>query len=165
MMRWTVISLAVIIAGLSIYASWKGFRHLQQAKEDGFRHFTYDEFDSPDAPGSGRAQMDTAFIRKLDNIRDRVGLPLFITSGYRTSAHNSTVGGAADSAHLRGLAADIAAPTDAMRRSIAKAAIAEGITRIGWGRTFIHLDADTTKRQQTTWGYSNSTAPSFAELA
>jgi hypothetical protein len=165
MMRWAVIALAVVVAGLALWGSWIGIRHKQQAAEDGFKHFTFEEFDSPDAPGSGREHMDPQFIRKLDNIRSRVGLPFFITSGYRTEAHNRSVGGAANSSHMRGLAADIAAPTDAMKRSIARASIAEGITRIGWGRTFIHLDDDRAKQQQTVWGYANSTPPTYASLA
>jgi zinc D-Ala-D-Ala carboxypeptidase len=164
MNRWAVISVVGLIAIAAIYASYRGIRYAQQKEADGFRYFTYEEFDSPDAPGSGRQHMSAAFIRKLDRIREKVGLPFIITSGYRTPAHNASVGGASSSAHMQGLAADIAAPTDGMRRAIAKAAIAEGITRIGMGRTFIHLDIDKDK-PQLTWTYDGSTPPSLASLA
>lgn len=43
----------------------------------------------------------------LQSIRDELGQPIFITSGYRCSALNSLVGGARNSLHLHGLAVDI----------------------------------------------------------
>jgi hypothetical protein len=47
-----------------------------------------------------------------DRIRQETGasIPLMITSGWRPAALNSAVGGAPDSAHLMGLAADVIAP-------------------------------------------------------
>lgn len=43
----------------------------------------------------------------LQPIRDKLGKPITITSGYRSSALNKAVGGAKSSQHLRGEAADI----------------------------------------------------------
>jgi uncharacterized protein YcbK (DUF882 family) len=43
----------------------------------------------------------------LQKIRDKVGRPITINSGYRSPAHNRAVGGATNSTHLRGIAADI----------------------------------------------------------
>ena len=60
---------------------------------------------------------------------------------------------------------DIRALTDGQKRAIARAAIAQGITRIGWGRTFIHLDVDGTKPQRVAWGYPGSPAPAYTSLA
>ena len=48
-----------------------------------------------------------AFVRKLDAFRERVGEPVHINSGVRCAAHNAAVGGADDSRHLYGDAADI----------------------------------------------------------
>lgn len=48
-----------------------------------------------------------AFVRKLDAFRERVGEPVYINSGVRCAAHNAAVGGADDSRHLYGDAADI----------------------------------------------------------
>ena len=50
-----------------------------------------------------------AFVHKLDTFRERVGEPVYINSGIRCPAHNAdpTVGGAANSRHLYGDAADI----------------------------------------------------------
>jgi zinc D-Ala-D-Ala carboxypeptidase len=164
MKNWTVLSLIAVVVVASIYVSVRSVRYLWQQKQDGFRHFTLDEFDSPDAPGSGAQHMSKSFIHQLDDVRDDVGFPLFVTSGYRTVDYNTKVGGIPGSAHTRGLAVDITAPTEGMKRSIATAAISEGITRIGWGRTFIHLDVDQTKPQKITWGYADSPAPNYNSL-
>jgi zinc D-Ala-D-Ala carboxypeptidase len=42
----------------------------------------------------------------LEPIRTLLGVPLHIDSGYRTTAVNAAIGGAKDSAHLEGRAAD-----------------------------------------------------------
>ena len=46
----------------------------------------------------------------LEQIRSLVGKPVNVTSGYRSPAVNRAVGGAANSAHVQGLAADINVP-------------------------------------------------------
>ena len=43
----------------------------------------------------------------LESIRTLVGHPVVVTSGYRCPTHNRKVGGAPQSVHLSGLAADI----------------------------------------------------------
>jgi len=128
-----------------------------------FKYFTYSEFDEPGKPGSGAKHMSTDFIKKLDKIREMVGFPLIITSGYRSPAYNAQVGGVSNSSHIKGLAADISAVTDDMKYEIAQAAISVGISRIGWGNSFIHLDVDKDKTQDVVWGYGNS-YPNFYEL-
>jgi hypothetical protein len=47
---------------------------------------------------------------KLDVIREFLGHPIIITSGYRTEAHNKEIGGAPKSAHLTGEAIDFTCP-------------------------------------------------------
>ena len=46
----------------------------------------------------------------LEAIRVKLGRPIVVTSGYRAPLVNKAVGGAADSAHVLGLAADINCP-------------------------------------------------------
>jgi len=114
-------------------------------------HFAHREFDSPDAPGSG-VQMSGQFLRMLDEARDRAGIPFVITSGYRTVAHNAQVGGVADSAHIRGLAADIAYSRPRTLGVILRAVYAVGFQRVGLGPDFVHVDIDSGK-PRGIWDY------------
>ena len=43
----------------------------------------------------------------LDGIREKLGKPILVNSGYRSSILNKAVGGVANSQHLKGLAADV----------------------------------------------------------
>tara|TARA_R110002153_G_scaffold7929_4_gene34991 strand:+ start:1516 stop:1902 length:387 start_codon:yes stop_codon:yes gene_type:complete len=116
------------------------------------KYFTISEFDSPDVRGSGD-KMDLLFLLMLDKCRDIAGIPFYISSGYRTEKHNKKIKGVKDSAHTKGLAADISAVSTTERYTIINAAIKVGFKRIGIGQTFIHLDTDTTKAQEVMWDY------------
>ena len=56
--------------------------------------------------GCGYDTVDTELLDMLNQIRAAFG-PVRITSGCRCPEHNAEVGGAPDSQHLRGRAADI----------------------------------------------------------
>lgn len=116
------------------------------------KNFNSEEFDSPDMPFSG-TQMNMTFINKLQKISDLLGYPLFISSGFRTQAHNKKVGGVFNSSHCRGLAADIKCKDNVKRLEIIDAALKSGIYRIGISKTFIHLDVDDTLPQGVMWLY------------
>lgn len=117
------------------------------------RHFEWSEFDSPDAPGSGRQHMDRAFVRLLDELRDRYGRPLRITSAYRSPAHNAAVGGVPESSHMAGLAVDVACTSSRDRHDLLRAIFGLGISRIGVGATFVHIDQDPDKAADVVWTY------------
>ena len=46
----------------------------------------------------------------MERVRDLLGKPITITSGYRGAALNKAIGGSANSAHMDGLAADFICP-------------------------------------------------------
>ena len=49
-----------------------------------------------------------ALVREvLDPVREKLGIPIVVNSGYRCEKHNKDVGGVRNSQHLRGEAADI----------------------------------------------------------
>lgn len=51
--------------------------------------------------------IDKRLVDLLDGIRERLGCPLTINSGYRCEEHNAEVGGVSNSQHCLGTAADI----------------------------------------------------------
>jgi zinc D-Ala-D-Ala carboxypeptidase len=117
------------------------------------RYFRPEEFDSPDAPGSGKLLMEEGLILRLDSIRQKIGRPMRVVSGYRTQDRNKLVGGVDSSAHVRGYAADIAASNSKDRMLLVDYALKEGISRIGVGAAFVHLDVDPALPPFVLWLY------------
>lgn len=122
------------------------------------------KFDSPDIPGSG-ACMDKTFLNMLRQIEKKTGYPIFewINSGARSPYWNTKVGGVINSAHKIPTckAADIRTENSVVRDRIISAAKAAGIKRIGIGKTFVHLDNDTSKKQNVAWGYPAGSPPPY----
>jgi len=118
------------------------------------RHFSLDEFDSPDMPGSGD-QMKHGTLTMLDKARDIANVPFYIVSGYRMVEHNRMVGGVEYSAHCDGYAADIQYTSEASAVRIIAALTRAGFLRIGKGKTFIHADNDPNK-SAAYWDYAQA---------
>lgn len=116
------------------------------------KHFRVKEFDSPDAVGSG-IHMDIEFVLKLDALREQLGFPLVVNSGYRTTQHNASVAKVEKSAHVLGWAADVRALNSTTRFRIVQAALLLGFKRVGIGSAFVHLDDDPTKPMNVLWVY------------
>ena len=116
----------------------------------------YSIFDSPDQPGTGRC-IDRGLVHQLQQLEAVTGYPIFkwINSGGRTKVHNRRVGGVANSSHVIPIckAVDIKASSIIIRNTLVYAAKQVGFKRIGVGRTFVHFDVDTSKRQYVAWGY------------
>jgi hypothetical protein len=64
------------------------------------------------ADASIRANLTALVENVLDPLRVRWGMPIIVTSGYRSTALNKAVGGAALSQHTKGEAADIRTVSD-----------------------------------------------------
>lgn len=56
-----------------------------------------------------RANLTRLAVEVLDPLREAIGQPLLVTSGYRSKAVNAAVGGVPNSAHQLGLAVDVKA--------------------------------------------------------
>lgn len=69
------------------------------------QHFKVREFACKD--GSQVVFIDDCLVFILDILRNQVGKPVYINSGYRTPTRNKEVDGAKYSYHMRGMAADI----------------------------------------------------------
>lgn len=98
-------------------------------------------------------QMSPAFLAQLDRVREAAGIPLVLNCAYRSVAYERKKGRSGNSAHTRGLAVDIRCNTSANRYKIIRAALECGITRIGVGKTFVHLDSDPSLVQGVIWHY------------
>lgn len=71
-------------------------------------HFSNHEFVCRDGTST---EIDPQLIEMLEQLRAALGgHPIRITSGYRSPSYNAQVGGAKNSYHLRGMAADIQVP-------------------------------------------------------
>lgn len=100
------------------------------------RHFTPGEFKAPE-------RMGWNFLLWLDQVRDACGVPMRVTSSYRTPQHNAQVGGAKDSAHCDTPcnAVDLMPQNNYERWQIVTAAWALGCRRIGvYADGSLHLD-------------------------
>jgi uncharacterized protein YcbK (DUF882 family) len=93
-------------------------------------------------------------VLKLDLARALAETPFIITSGFRCQKHNQVVGGVKDSAHVKGLAVDIAVQNNITRLSILRGLIIAGFRRIGIGSNFIHVDIDNSKANNV-WLYKD----------
>lgn len=69
------------------------------------KNFVVKEFACKD--GSQVVFIDSYLVSILDVLRDQIGKPVYINSGYRTPEWNAKCGGAKHSYHMRGMAADI----------------------------------------------------------
>lgn len=163
-----IIVLTIIAAIIILYLSFKKpvdkqLYNLYNTVTTPFKYFKYSEFDSPDSPGSGAAHMNKQFIEQLDKARGIAGIPFKINSGYRTDAHNEEVGGVSGSAHTLGLAADISTPTEEIKKKIAKSLYEVGFIRLGFAKTFIHVDSDLLK-PQVAFNYDGQHIYKYSEL-
>lgn len=118
-------------------------RPMTAADWPAIKHFHPSEFHHPE-------HMGYEFMLWLDQVREQAGVPMTITSDYRTEAHNKEVGGANDSAHCDTVcnAVDIGMRPNGddpnwnySRFMIVTAALALGCQRFGlYADGSVHLD-------------------------
>lgn len=114
------------------------------------KYFTLDEFECP-CCGSIGDGIDDNLLEVLDKIREAIGRPLYVSSGYRCTAHNEDVGGVADSQHLHGRAADVHADGEITPLQIAALAEQAGADGIGIYEDFCHIDTRGTPARWCEW--------------
>jgi len=78
-------------------------------------------------------------ISKLQELRDAIGKPIYVTSGYRCPPHNEEVGGVSNSRHKVGDAFDIVV-SGMTPRQVAEEAERIGFDGVGTYSSFTHVD-------------------------
>ena len=101
------------------------------------KNFTLSEIACND--GSKEITVNYELIELLQQLRDILGKPVKVTSGYRTVTYNKKCGGIATSHHLTGKAADLKV-SGVTPLEVAKAADEMGFMGIGVYPTFTHVD-------------------------
>jgi uncharacterized protein YcbK (DUF882 family) len=116
-----------------------------------FQYFTLDEFS---CPCCGENRINGNLVKLLDTLRMMCNFSFKITSGYRCEKHNATVGGKENSAHTKGLAADIWVDSS-NKRWIFMEHAPRLFKRIGISGkdNFIHVDIDEDKPDKVLWVY------------
>jgi uncharacterized protein YcbK (DUF882 family) len=95
--------------------------------------------------------IDIFLVGRLQILRDTIGEPIKITSGYRCERHNTQIKGSPNSQHLQGKAADIYVigmdPSE-----LAGRAYINGFKGIGVASNFVHVDTRTSHNVKL-WSY------------
>lgn len=102
-------------------------------------HFKVKEFKCKD--GCPNVFISLDLLTVLEKIRTELNTPLAINSGFRTYSHNKAVGGAKNSMHMYGLAADVV-PKNGDVRGVYNLAvkILKNTGGVGLYDSFVHID-------------------------
>lgn len=106
-------------------------------------NFNSNEFDCK-CKECTQTKIDPLLVAFLQKIRTYFNAPVTINSGYRCENHNANVGGAKNSRHTKGQAADISVK-GAEPKQVAKYAESIGVLGIGLYDSFVHIDTRITK--------------------
>ncbi|WP_020413141.1 D-Ala-D-Ala carboxypeptidase family metallohydrolase [Microbulbifer variabilis] len=108
----------------------------------------------------GKYHFEDETLRRLIRVRERLGKPMIISSGYRCPAHNKRIN--ATMTHATGQAVDVSVAASGAHK-LMKIALEEGFTGIGVKqkgpikRRFIHLDdldsIPGERARPTVWSY------------
>ena len=95
----------------------------------------------------GENEIDQRIINMCQKIRDEIGIPVKVNSGYRCKFHNARVGGVKDSYHTHGLAADLSCSKGAERLylTIQTLWVNGKLPELSWckyykKKNFVHID-------------------------
>lgn len=96
--------------------------------------------------GSDTVLISDELVHLLQKIRDHFGVAVTINSGYRTSTYNKKVGGATNSQHVKGTAADIVVKgVDPLTVAQYSEHLMPDSGGIGVYQTFTHVDVRTSR--------------------
>lgn len=127
---------------MTLYQSWK------DVPKDKWRWANFSPRELA-CKGTGSLLVDEVALDKLQQLRAKLGVPLLITSAYRSPEHNKKVGGAQNSYHMKGCAFDIRMENqDPIAFELAAREV--GFRGVGYypKQNFMHIDLG----PERTWG-------------
>ena len=111
------------------------------------KNFTFKEFESKDGAKMPQDVKENIKLlaTELEKIRSAFKSPIKINSGYRSPKHNASIGGASNSYHMKGMAADFNVEGRTPRQvvSIIEQMIADGLLKqggLGLYDNWVHYD-------------------------
>lgn len=103
-----------------------------------YRYFSLEEFKCSHC---GENHIEPQFVMKLDALRDMMGFPFVITSGYRCKDHPVEAKKPnGPGQHTKGNAADIAITDAHDRYLLVRMAMTMGFTGVAAHKSFVHVD-------------------------
>ena len=147
-------------------------------------HFTFAEMTASttakrlglnNVPDGAALYQLTKTAEMLERVRALLGVPITVTSAYRSPQVNKAVGGRTSSDHCKGMAADIVAPRFGNAYAVASA-IAPHVSTLGVGqlilegvagKQWVHLSIDPVDKpiNRIITITDNGTVPGIVELA
>lgn len=115
-------------------------------------YFNEQEFEAC-TPSCKYEQINEGSLARLDLCRGLAKTPFVLSSAYRSREYEISKGRSGNGAHVDGRAFDIRCRDSVCRFRIVAAALEVGFTRIGIGKTFIHLDDSPNLTQNVIWLY------------
>lgn len=110
---------------------------MSAARWELYPNFSKEEFD---CKHTGENNMQHEFMQKLQNIRKVYGKSMKVTSGFRSTKHPIEAKKThSNGEHTQGTCADIYCDNGSDRFKLITLAIANGVTRIGIAKNFLHL--------------------------
>ncbi|GAC1688231.1 MAG: D-Ala-D-Ala carboxypeptidase family metallohydrolase [Ktedonobacteraceae bacterium] len=108
------------------------------------------------------ALFTNTLIELYDMIRNDLGKPINVHSGYRCPKHNTDIGGEKLSKHMRGEAMDISWEgfedvryDGAKQYELVRKLQSFGAKGIGFGKSYIHVDCATDRDHLAVWVYAD----------
>lgn len=118
------------------------------------KDFSKEEFE---CPCCGEAQINEVLLAALQDLRDSVGRPIRVNSGYRCQAYNRRIGGSPGSQHMTGRAADIVIRGLTPLQMAEWADMIPGFRNGGIGIYPAHIHVDVREVKARWWGHYATT--------